>query len=116
MGVKVSVSDLARDDMAEALEDAFRYDKIVLATTTYDGGIFPFMETFINHLKAKNYQNRTLAFIENGSWAPVAAKKMRAEFENMKDITFVEPVVSIKSALNEQSEKQLNDLAEALAK
>lgn len=116
MGVKVSVSDLARDDMAEAVEDAFRYDKIVLATTTYDGGIFPFMETFINHLKAKNYQNRTLAFIENGSWAPVAAKKMRAEFENMKDITFVEPVVSIKSALNEQSEKQLNDLAEALVK
>lgn len=116
LGVKVSVSDLARDDMAEAVEDAFRYDRIVLATTTYDGGIFPFMETFINHLKAKNYQNRTLAFIENGCWAPVAAKKMRAEFENMKDITFVEPVVTIKSALNEQSEKQLNDLAEALAK
>ena len=116
LGVKVAVADLARDDMAEAVEDAFRYDKIVLATTTYDGGIFPFMETFIHHLTAKNYQNRTLAFIENGSWAPVAAKKMRAEFESLKDITFVEPVVTIKSALNEQSENQINLLAEALAK
>lgn len=116
LGVKVAICDLARDDMAEAVEDAFRYDKIVLASVTYDGGLFPVMESFINHLKAKNYQNRTLAFIENGSWAPVSAKKMRAEFETLKDITFVEPVVTIKSALNAQSEEQLNNLAQELAK
>lgn len=115
-GIKVSVSDLARDDMAEALEDAFRYDKIILATTTYDAGIFPFMETFINHLKAKNFQNRSIGFIENGSWAPQAAKKMRTELDSLKNITFIEPIVTIKSALNKQSEENLSALINALLK
>lgn len=81
---KVAITDLARDDMAEAVEDAFRYDRLVLASVTYDGGIFPCMESFIAHLKSKNYQNRKVAFIENGSWAPIAAKKMRAELEGLK--------------------------------
>ena len=77
-GIKVAISDLAREDMAEALEDAFRYDRLILATTTYDAGIFPAMESFIHHLIAKNYQNRSIGLIENGSWAPMAAKKMKA--------------------------------------
>ena len=112
--IKVSVSDLARDDMAEALEDAFRYDRLVLATTTYDGGIFPAMESFINHLISKNYQNRRVGFIENGSWAPVAGKKMRAALENLKNLTFIEPVVTIKSSLTDES--QLRALAQSLLK
>ncbi|MCH5184497.1 MAG: FprA family A-type flavoprotein [Oscillospiraceae bacterium] len=108
---KVTVTDLARDDMPEAVEDAFRYGKLVLATTTYNGGIFPFMHTFINELTEKNYQNRTIAFIENGSWVPTAAKAMKAMFEKSKNITFAENVVSIKSAV-----KQVNiDEIEALA-
>ncbi|MGN0919946.1 MAG: FprA family A-type flavoprotein [Alphaproteobacteria bacterium] len=113
-GVKVVLSDLARSDMAECLEDAFRYDRLVLASPTYDGGIFPVVESFIAHLKAKNYQGRKIAFIENGSWAPMAAKKMRAELENLEKITFVEPVITIKSAMKEADLKQLDMLAEAL--
>ena len=111
---KVVITDLARDDMAEAVEDAFRYDRLVLASVTYDGGIFPCMESFIAHLKSKNYQNRKVAFIENGSWAPMAAKKMRAEMEELKNLTFLNTVVSIKSAMKEADIKQLEALADEL--
>ena len=111
---KVAITDLARDDMAEAVEDAFRYDRLVLASVTYDGGIFPCMESFIAHLKSKNYQNRKVAFIENGSWAPMAAKKMRAEMEELKNLTFLNMVVSIKSAMKNADIKQLEALADEL--
>ena len=111
---KVAITDLARDDMAEAVEDAFRYDRLVLASVTYDGGIFPCMESFIAHLKSKNYQNRKVAFIENGSWAPMAAKKMRAEMEELKNLTFLNTVVSIKSAMKDADIKQLEALADEL--
>ena len=111
---KVSIADLARDDMAEAVEDAFRYDRLVLASITYDGGIFPVMESFIHHLKSKNYQNRKVGFIENGSWAPIAAKKMRAELEGLKNIVFMDNVVSIKSAMKEADVKQIEALADEL--
>ena len=111
---KVAITDLARDDMAEAVEDAFRYDRLVLASVTYDGGIFPCMESFIAHLKSKNYQNRKVAFIDNGSWAPIAAKKMRAELEGLKNLTFADTTVSIKSAMKEADIKQLEALADEL--
>ena len=111
---KVAIADLARDDMPETVEDAFRYGKLVLATTTYNNGIFPFMHTFINHLIERNYQNRTVAFIENGTWAPAAAKLMRKLFETSKDITFVEPVVTIRSALSDASRSRISALADAL--
>ena len=111
---KVSIADLARDDMAEAVEDAFRYDRLVLASITYDAGIFPVMESFIAHLKSKNYQNRKVGFIENGSWAPIAAKKMRAELEGLKNIVFMNNTVSIKSAMKEADIKQIDALAEEL--
>ena len=114
-GVKVAISDLARDDMPEAVEDAFRYDRLVLATTTYNNGIFPFMHTYIEHLTEREYQNRTIAFIENGTWAPVAGKLMKAMFEKSKKITFAETTVTIKSALNADSEAALEKLAEELA-
>ena len=114
-GVKVAISDLARDDMPEAVEDAFRYDRLVLATTTYNNGIFPFMHTFIEHLTEREYQNRTIAIIENGTWAPVAGKLMKAMFEKSKNITFAETAVTIKSALNADSEAALEMLAEELA-
>ena len=114
-GVKVAISDLARDDMPEAVEDAFRYDRLVLATTTYNNGIFPFMHTFIEHLTEREYQNRTIAIIENGTWAPVAGKLMKATFEKSKNITFTETTVTIKSALNADSEAALEKLAEELA-
>ena len=114
-GVKVAISDLARDDMPEAVEDAFRYDRLVLATTTYNNGIFPFMHTFIEHLTEREYQNRTIAIIENGTWAPVAGKLMKAMFEKSKNITFTETTVTIKSALNAESEAALEKLAEELA-
>ncbi len=113
---KVVVNDLARCDMAEAVEDAFRYNKLVLATTTYNAEIFPFMREFINHLTERNFQNRTVALIENGSWAPLAAKVMRSMFEKSKNITFTETTVKILSALNEESGAQLNALAEELCK
>ena len=113
---KVSIADLARDDMHECVEDAFRYDRLVLACPTYDGGLFPYMEKFINHLKSKNYQNRTVAFIENGSWAPIAAKKMKDEMSSLKDIRFIEHKVTIKSAVKSDDLSQFEKLADALLK
>ncbi len=110
---KVAVTDLARDDMAEAVEDSFRYGKIVLATTTYNMDIFPFMREFIEHLTERNYQNRTIAVIENGSWAPNAAKVIKGMFENSKNITFLD-TVTIRSALTEENTQQLEALADAL--
>lgn len=112
---KVTVTDLARGDMAEAVEDAFRYNKLVLATTTYNADIFPFMRTFIEHLTERNFQNRTVGFIENGTWAPLAAKTMKSMLEKSKKLTFLEPVVTINSALNEESAEKLKELAEALS-
>lgn len=111
---KVVCFDLARDDMAEAIEDAFRYDKMVLASATYDTGLFPCMESFLAHLKAKNYQKRKVGLMENGSWAPMAGKLMKEGLSGMKEITVLEPVVTIKSTLNEQSRGQLEQLADAL--
>ena len=111
---KVAIADLARDDMAEAVEDAFRYDRLVLASVTYDGGIFPCMESFIAHLKSKNYQNRKVAFVENGAWAPMAAKKMRSEMEGLRNLTFADTTVTIKSAMKEADVKQLEALADEL--
>lgn len=111
---EVVVHDLARCDMAEAVEDAFRYGKLVLATTTYNAGIFPFMHTFINHLTERNYQNRTIALVENGSWAPLAARVMKEMFADSKKITFTDTTVTIKSALNEESSEQIEKLANEL--
>ena len=113
---KVVVNDLARCDMAEAVEDAFRYSKLVLATTTYNAEIFPFMREFINHLVERNYSNRTVALIENGSWAPLAAKVMRGIFEKSKNLTFTDTTVKIMSALNEESSKQIDTLVEELCR
>ncbi|MEE1026272.1 MAG: flavin reductase, partial [Acutalibacteraceae bacterium] len=113
---KVVVNDLARSDMAEAVEDAFRYNKIVFATTTYNAEIFPFMREFINHLTERNFQNKTVAFIENGSWAPLAAKVMKGMLENCKNLTYADTTVKIMSALNEESSAQLDSLAEELCK
>ncbi|MBR5313780.1 MAG: flavin reductase [Clostridia bacterium] len=113
---KVVVNDLARCDMAEAVEDAFRYSKIVLATTTYNAEIFPFMREFINHLTERNFSNRTVALIENGSWAPLAAKVMRGMLEKCKNLTFTETTVKILSALNEESQAQLDALTDELCK
>lgn len=111
---KVAIADLARDDMAEAIEDAFRYDRLVVASPTYDGALFPVMEDFLYHLKMKNYQNRRVAIIENGSWAPMAGKKMKEHFEGMKNIILCDTAVTIKSALNATSRAQLNKLADEL--
>lgn len=111
---KVVVADLARDEMFETIEDAFRYGKLVLATTTYNAEIFPFMRTFITHLTERNYQNRTIGLIENGSWAPTAARVMKGLFEKSKNITFCANTVHIKSALNEQSTGELAALADEL--
>lgn len=113
---KVALCDLAREDTYECVEDAFRYGKLVLATTTYNGGIFPTMREFIEHLVERGYQKRTIAFIENGSWAPVAAKAMAAMFENSKDITVLEPKVTLKIALSDENKTQLAALADALLK
>ncbi|MBQ4510377.1 MAG: flavin reductase [Clostridia bacterium] len=113
---KVVVTDLARCDMAEAVEDAFRYDKLVLATTTYNAEIFPFMREFINHLTERNFANRTVAFIENGSWAPLAHKVMKSMLEKSKNITYTENNVRIMSALNEESTEQLDNMAKELCK
>ena len=111
---KVAISDLARDDMAEAVEDAFRYGKIVLATTTYNADIFPFMKEFIEHLTERNFQNRKIGFIENGSWAPTAAKVMKGMLEGCKNTTFAENEVKIMSAMTEENKAQLDKLAEEL--
>lgn len=113
---KVVVNDLAREDMAEVVEDAFRYSKLVLATTTYNADIFPFMKEFIEHLTERNFQNRTVAFIENGSWAPTATKVMKAMLEKSKNLTFSENTVKILSALNDESKSQIANLAEELCK
>lgn len=111
---KVVIADLSREDMAEAVEDAFRYSKLVVAAASYDAGVFPCMEDFLHHLKAKNYQKRTVGIIENGSWAPSAAKQMKVILEGMRNITICEPVVTIKSTLNETSRKVMEELAEVL--
>ena len=113
-GQKVTVHDLARTDMAEAVEDAFRYGKLVLATTTYNGDVFPFMKEFIHHLTDRNYQNRTVGMIENGSWAPMAAKVMVKMLEGSKNLNYTNTTVKIFSALNEQSKAQVEALAEEL--
>lgn len=113
---KVAVADLARDDMAECIEDAFRYDRLVLASVTYNGDIFPCMKTFIEGLVERNYQNRTVAFVENGTWGPMAKKVMSGMFEKSKNITFTEESVTIRSALNEDSEAAIERLAEELCK
>ncbi|MBQ8579875.1 MAG: FprA family A-type flavoprotein [Oscillospiraceae bacterium] len=113
---KVTMHDLARTDMAEAVEDAFRYGKLVLATTTYNADIFPFMKEFIHHLTERNYQNRTIGLVENGSWAPMAAKVMRGMFEKSKNITFTDTTVKILSALSDESRAQIGALADELCK
>ena len=113
---KVVVNDLARSDMAECVEDAFRYSKIVLATTTYNADIFPFMKEFIHHLTERNFSNRTVAFIENGSWAPLAAKVMKGMLEGCKNLTYTENNVKILSALNDESNAQLTALADELCR
>ncbi len=113
---KVAVADLARDDQPEAVEDAFRYGKLVLATTTYNASIFPWMRHFIDHLTERDYQSRKVGFIENGSWAPVAAKVMRKMFENSKNISFCENTVTVKGALNDESEAKLAALADEILK
>lgn len=109
---KVITSDLAREDMAEVIEDAFRYDKMILACPTYDAGLFPFMEKFLRHLKHKNYQNRTVAIIENGSWAPAAAKNMKELLEQMKEIKIVEPIIHIKTTMSKENEEEMKKLAQ----
>lgn len=113
---KVSLSDLTRDDLAEGIEDAFRYDRLVLMSASYDGGVFPVMEDFLCHLRAKTYQNRKVAIVENGSWAPSAGRVIKGYVEQLKNITLVEPAVTIKSALNAESEAKLVELADALTK
>ena len=111
---KVVLTDLAREDMAEAVEDAFRYGKLVLATTTYNMDIFPFMKQFIEHLTERNFQNRTIAVIENGSWAPAAARTIKKMLENSQNITYTETAVTIKSALTEENKAELDKLADEL--
>ena len=112
---KVVVSDLSRDDMAEVIEDAFRYDRMIIATPTYDAGLFPTTEKFLRHLKHKNYQNRKIGIIENGSWAPMAGKLVKEILGEMKDITIYEPMVTIKTSMNEISEKEMDELVKAVA-
>ena len=113
---KVTVFDLARDDMAEAVENAFRYGKLVLATITYNADIFPFMKTYIDHLTERSYQNRTIGLIENGSWAPNAAKVMQAKFEKSKNITWLDNTVKIMSSLSDENIEELEKMAEELCK
>ena len=113
-GNTVALHDLARCDIFEAVEDAFRYSKLVLATTTYNGSIFPIMKQFIDHLTERNYSNRTLALIENGSWAPIAAKKMREMLESSKNITFTNTTVKITSSLNNESLSAIDELVDEL--
>lgn len=115
-GQKVSVFDLSRDDMAEAIEDAFRYDKLIIASPTYDAALFPFMEDFLYHLKIKNYQNRKVGIIENGTWAPTAGKLMKTYVEGFKNCEIIEPMVTIKSTMNQESIEMMEKLAEAMLK
>ncbi|MBO5978105.1 MAG: FprA family A-type flavoprotein, partial [Bacteroidales bacterium] len=112
-GVKVSVADLARDDQAEALEDAFRYDRMILLAASYDGGLFPPMEEFLMHLKAKTYRQRRVALVENGSWAPSAGRVMKEYLSAMKDIDIYEPLITIRSAMKEADKEALKALAAA---
>ena len=112
---KVVVSDLAREDMAEVIEDAFRYDRMVLCAASYDGGVFPCMQDFLHHLQSKTYQNRTVGLIENGSWAPCAAKTMRGIVDTLKNVTVVEPVVTIRSVMKESDQQAMEALADAIA-
>lgn len=114
--IRVATADIAREDMAEALEDAFRHDRLVLAAPTYDGGIMPVMDTFIHHLMAKNYQNRTVGIIENGSWAPVAGRKMCEMMQSLKGITVLQPMVTVESTVKDSTMEQLNALADQLLK
>ncbi|MDE7311160.1 MAG: FprA family A-type flavoprotein [Eubacterium sp.] len=111
---KVVVSDLAREDMAEVIEDAFRYDRMILAAASYDGGVFPCMQDFLHHLQSKAYQKRTVGILENGSWGPTAARTMKAVLETMKNISIVEPVVTIRSTLKEENMADLEALADAI--
>ncbi len=111
---KLELFDLSRDDMAEAIEAAFRYDRMVIASATYDGGLFPVMEDFLAHLKSKNYQKRKVALIENGSWAPVAAKKMADMLESMKNIEICEKRVSIKSVMKEADKAAIGEIVDAM--
>ena len=113
-GVKVSVSDLAREDLAEAVEDAFKYDKLVLATTTYNGGIFPYMNDFIHHLTERNYQNRTVAFVENGSWMPTATKVMKDKFSASKNLNFANTEIKILSSLSDKNLEEIDSLTNEL--
>lgn len=113
---KVVVSDLAREDMAEVIEDAFRYDRMVLAAASYDASVFPCMQTFLSKLQVKAYQKRTVGILENGSWAPTAAKTMKAMLEPMKDITLLEPVVTIKSTLKDENMADMEALADSVYK
>ena len=113
---KVAIADLCREDMHESVEDAFRYDRLVLAASSYDAEVFPPMAEFLHHLKAKNYQKRTVAIMENGSWAPTAARVMKAELEGMKNIDIVEPVITIKSTLKLDNVEQMKELAKVLVK
>ena len=113
---KVVISDLSRDDMAETIEDAFRYDKLVIASPTYDAGLFPTTEKFLRHLKHKNYQNRKIALIENGSWAPMAAKCMKEIISELKNITLIENIVTIKTKMTEKNKEEMNQLAKSLLK
>lgn len=115
-GCKAAISDLARCDMAEAVEDAFRYGKLVLATTTYNADIFPFMRQFIDHLTERNYQNRTIGFIENGTWAPAAAKTMKAMFEKSKNINYIDTTVTLRSAMTEENAEAIERMAEELCR
>ena len=115
-GCKAAISDLARCDMAEAVEDAFRYGKLVLATTTYNADIFPFMRQFIDHLTERNYQNRTLGFIENGTWAPAAAKIMKAMFEKSRNINYIDNTVTLRSAMTEENAEAIERMAEELCR
>ena len=110
----IVIADLSRTDISKAIENAFRYDRLVLATTTYDADIFPLMENFISHLLSKNYQNRKIGIIENGSWAPIAANKIKTLFETSKNLTFANPVITIKSALNRETLKSIEELANSL--
>lgn len=113
---KVVISDLAREDMAEVIEDAFRYDKMILACPTYDAGLFPVMEKFLRHLKHKNYQNRIVGIIENGSWAPAAAKNMKELLEQMKDIKIVEPIIHIKTKTSIENITEMEKLVKEILK
>lgn len=115
-GCKAAISDLARCDMAEAVEDAFRYGKLVLATTTYNADIFPFMKQFIDQLTERHYQNRTLGFIENGTWAPAAAKIMKAMFEKSKNINYIDTTVTLRSAMTEENAEAIDRMAEELCR